>query len=523
MARGISGFKFQLLFWLILLFGVALRLPHLNGALEYDEIWTLENYAGAPLSEIFSNISLPNNHPLNSLWVKFTFVNGAPFLIRLASFFSGIGAIVLAGLAARQLFADRRAMLLAMLFCAVAPGLVAYSQTARGYSGQIFLILAFANLILSIGKWRAQIVMPLLLISGFSAVVALPTSVLYLLPLSVAGLYLISVLDDHRQRLIYLAGMALFAAGAGSWYFIQMENLREAQTWSIAINSAGDCIRWLLSTLTVTGAILLPVALLLAPHDRTVRWLAILAALPLLAAVWTNAGPPRAYLMLTVYAAVAAAGAVVACRNWRRWILLACAILIMTGGNLSGWHYTDWHKIYRRITELPPNVMVVANANDCYPLKWNNPGILNNIGQRIKAPEILLVLNESQTIEGVNRSGETVTYPINSPSETVMVHDIQCSAYLLTPVADGEIAPDKLCLIIVYGVPENTFTKIVDVLMLDENLIKINPWLVFRTERNNTVFRYVTALVKTDEKTPELLRKLTQSWPNYVKAYRIGL
>ncbi len=523
MAKEISGFKFPLLFSLILLFGVALRLPHLNGALEYDEIWTLENYAGAPLSEIFSNISLPNNHPLNSLWVKFASVGHVPFLIRLASFLSGIGSIILAGLAARQLFASRQAMLLAMLFCAVAPGLIAYSQSARGYSGQVFLILAFANLVLAIGKWRAQIVMPLLLVTGFLAVVALPTSVLYLLPLSIAALYLISCLADNRQRMIYLTGMALFAAGTGGWYFIQMENLRAAQTWSIAINSASDCFGWLLGTLTVTGGILLPVALLLTPHNRMVRWLAIFAALPLLAVIWTNAGPPRAYLMLTVYAAVAAAGAVVECRNWKRWTLLACAVIIMIGGNLCGWRYADWHKIYREITKLPPNVLVVANANDCYPLKWNNPEVLNNIGQRIKTPEILLVLNESRTIEGVNRSGETVTYPIDSAYETVMVHDIECSAYLLTPVTNGQIAPDKLCLVTVYGAPENIFKEIVDALGSDDKLIKINPWLVFRSKQNNIVFRYVTVLIKAESKTPELLQKITGGWPSYVRAYQIGL
>lgn len=523
MANGTSASRVPLLFWLLILAGAVLRLPHLNGALEYDEIWTLEHYGKAPVSEIFANISLPNNHPLNSLWVKLAYVKDWHFTIRLASFLSGIGGIAFAGFAARQL-AGPKAMLTAMLFCVIAPDLIAYSQTARGYSMQLFLLLVFANLVLLIGKQSVKLVLPGLLASGFLAVLALPTSVLYLLPLSLYALYLVSCLADKRERLIYLAGMAVFAAGSGGWYFIQWENLKAAQTWSIAINTLGDCVDWLVLVLTATGGVLLFAALLSSPRNRAIWSLTALAVFPLAAAVLTKAGPPRAYLMLTVIAAIAAAIAIEQSRGVRRYFLLAAAVIIIAASKFTNvWGHTDWHQIYRQIAQLPPEVMVVTDANDCYPLLWNNREYLNNSGQRLKAPKSLLILNETQTVEGVNKRGETVIYPVAAPDKTLLIGRTHAAKMALTELPDGNLAPGALGLVTVYGAPDNVFTGIVGMLNLEESLIKVNPWLTYEARQNNVVFRFLAVIVKADDKTPLLLQKVVQLSHPYVKVYQIGL
>ena len=59
----------RLLWGGVLLIGIAARLTHLFSGLEYDEIWTLENFAPLPLSRILTDLALPNNHPLNTLGV----------------------------------------------------------------------------------------------------------------------------------------------------------------------------------------------------------------------------------------------------------------------------------------------------------------------------------------------------------------------------------------------------------------------------------------------------------------------
>ncbi|MEI3003596.1 MAG: hypothetical protein V8T87_03105 [Victivallales bacterium] len=39
--------------------------------LEYDEIWTFAHYVKLPLREIFTELAVPNNHPLNTLFIKY--------------------------------------------------------------------------------------------------------------------------------------------------------------------------------------------------------------------------------------------------------------------------------------------------------------------------------------------------------------------------------------------------------------------------------------------------------------------
>lgn len=89
--------RFFRLLWIgTLLVGALLRISGLFSSLEYDEIWTLESFAPQPLSVIFTDLALPNNHPLNTLGVKLCiacFDN--PCLIRLPALLTGLGSLLL--------------------------------------------------------------------------------------------------------------------------------------------------------------------------------------------------------------------------------------------------------------------------------------------------------------------------------------------------------------------------------------------------------------------------------------------
>ena len=89
--------RFFRLLWIgTLLAGALLRISGLFSSLEYDEIWTLESFAPQPLSVIFTDLALPNNHPLNTLGVKLCiacFDN--PCLIRLPALLTGLGSLLL--------------------------------------------------------------------------------------------------------------------------------------------------------------------------------------------------------------------------------------------------------------------------------------------------------------------------------------------------------------------------------------------------------------------------------------------
>ncbi|MGE4564646.1 MAG: hypothetical protein AB7F32_07235, partial [Victivallaceae bacterium] len=128
---------------LITLGGLALRLTSLGGSLQYDEIWTLEFYASKSIGTIFSDLSLPNNHPLNSLLVKLTAIGENSVTIRLAAWLAGVLAIPAAGYLAWLVSRRRRAALWTMALIALSAPLAVYSQLARGYSLQLFLLLVF--------------------------------------------------------------------------------------------------------------------------------------------------------------------------------------------------------------------------------------------------------------------------------------------------------------------------------------------------------------------------------------------
>jgi hypothetical protein len=62
-----------ILFIIILILATLIRWDNLfTRGLEYDEIWTITHYVNRSISEIFSNLKTPNNHPLYSLLVKYT-------------------------------------------------------------------------------------------------------------------------------------------------------------------------------------------------------------------------------------------------------------------------------------------------------------------------------------------------------------------------------------------------------------------------------------------------------------------
>lgn len=165
------------------------RLFRLDAALEYDEIWTLENYASASLKVIFTELALPNNHPLNSLAVKLTaFSGGAPQWIRLVPFLAGVLAVPLAAPRRSALEAPERRALEHVLRRRPAAGRVLLAAGAR----------LFAAALLSAGGSPPDCSRrgdapsrdaPESCSARAGAMLTLPTSAFYLAAIGSAGLY----------------------------------------------------------------------------------------------------------------------------------------------------------------------------------------------------------------------------------------------------------------------------------------------------------------------------------------------
>ena len=282
------------------------RLFRLDAALEYDEIWTLENYASASLKVIFTELALPNNHPLNSLAVKLTaFSGGAPQWIRLVPFLAGVLAVPLAGAAAFGLWKRRSAALWSMFFVAVLPQAVLYSQQARGYSLQLFFLLVFTAGLFA-ARRRPVAGCAGILLGAAGAMLTLPTSAFYLAAIGSAGLY--RCRKDYRNRLP--AAFSLAAAGAGSliWVLVNLKSFEANRSWGSPIDSFGDLFSFLIDTAgqnlpypVLFGAL---TALLLGfRRSRPLLWL---WGCLTVSAVAFNAGPPRTYLPLAAATALTA-------------------------------------------------------------------------------------------------------------------------------------------------------------------------------------------------------------------------
>lgn len=171
--------------------GIALRVAHLCDVIRLDEATTYVRFASRPFGEALSSYQLPNNHLLNTLFVKFAAAvfGPEPWSLRLPNLFAGLGAMALVTAIAGRWF-GRAGAVGALAFAAVAPTVVHYSVLARGYGLMVFLCLLA---LWSIDKryagggrgWTAAAAL-----SSVLAVYAVPTGLLLVLPLAAYDLVL---------------------------------------------------------------------------------------------------------------------------------------------------------------------------------------------------------------------------------------------------------------------------------------------------------------------------------------------
>ncbi|WP_302453685.1 hypothetical protein [Victivallis vadensis] len=380
--------RFFRLLWIgTLLVGALLRISGLFSSLEYDEIWTMENFAPKPLSVIFTDLALPNNHPLNTLGVKLCiacFDN--PCLIRLPALLTGLGSLLLFPVVAFLWTRRRGAALAATFFFAFSHMAIGYAAQARGYGLQLFFLLLFcAGLQLS-GRYRPKryrhLPEAMVFLGGAGAVLTLPTSILYLAPAALLGWHC------WRKRpfpclplkIVLAAGVVLTAG----WYLLNYHALRAAQVWGTPVTGAGQFLTLVSDTLLHLNG---PVVLLLASAGILLRFrrawpLLVITAIPFLSAIATNAGGVRVYLPLVVPGALLAGMGLEAI--YRRFSaerrrLAAVFTICLVGLFLLNWYVStpqykaqDWFSLYDQIRKLSPEYMIALDAGDGYPYTWNN-------------------------------------------------------------------------------------------------------------------------------------------------------
>lgn len=432
-----------------LIVALGLRLSRLFSSLEYDELWTLENFVPRDPGFIFTRLALPNNHPLYTLFIKMTgFSPECYWSIRLLSLIAGLGTLLLLRRIAELLWPENGAKDLVLLFGAVSAPLIAYSALARGYALQLFLLSGFWLALLQMRRRylandeKAPPFPELAAAAtGVLSELTLPTSVIYLfLP---ALVFTMTALRERKtlspegkkRQNCAAASLAALAAFTLFWYLRNFDEFVEASKWGVPLSGGAEFFHFVLrsSWELAVPAGLVAGAMLLGIKNANARMLSVLIVLFWASALFTHAGPSRSYLPVAgcslLLLAFAAAEIVRRARprhavRGTLFVLFAlCAAAYLDFYTMKK-HYrqTDSFAVAETMIRLPADVIPLAGAAEGYPLsRHGGQALPKDYRARLEGSprRIFMVptpLSPAGEVEGVEAgSGKTAGLPLHVP------------------------------------------------------------------------------------------------------------
>lgn len=415
---------------LIVIAAFLLQLPELLITLSYDEIWTFTNFARLPVSDIFFDLSLPNNHPLNTLLVKI--VSLAPLppeCIRIPSLLAGIGSILLAGVVGKRMGGENSA-LFCMLFMAFSAPLAVYSTQARGYSLQVFLLLSYTCcLINAVEKTSGKKDFPFfecgIIFSALASVMTLSTSCLYLAGITLALWNFYKFKKLPRRVLLSVAAAAAVSV---IYLLLNLQNIIAARQWGEIIESFSGFIMWLANIFyRVLPWGLLPFMLWsFYCHKRFISSFGIFFLLLFGSAILTNGGPARVYLPLAalfaVTAGIGAAGLLARLKKSSQQQLFILVVIVLAAANfyffMPDWRFADQRQIYQALEqEKHPGELTIYSAGDSYQVAWNigSRAVERYAGELADSGNLksLLLVNYNGSLSGLKDSFAEYNYPLH--------------------------------------------------------------------------------------------------------------
>ena len=467
---------------ILIVVGGILRFSDLFTAFQYDELWTWQFYANGSFAKIFQDLATPNNHPLNSLLMKWSLFLAEPSALtfRWSAYLAGLGCMALMIPLAMFFTRSRAGTLAALFLLAVNPWAILYSAQARGYSLQLFFLMLTA--VCCIRLWQNTKNGLLWSITGavsaIYAVLTISSSILFLVPLF-AVLFLKR--RDRYGWLLYgvTGGFCLF------WYLLNFAQFRAGQQFGVDLNTPEALVEHFCKTpWSLCGAALL---FALVPVKRRSSWgLWFCLFFPLLSAFASKAGGTRVYLPCIIPCfLLAGMGVTLLFQKFHRKAL--CLLLLLLA--LGAWHFQteyskirliDWWDLYGLHKKIPLNTVIVYPGNYGYPAQVNNPSIGEDFLNRLILPEKLLMLLDENGINGVGADfGE---YCIKTAAGSPVVLDgYRGKLYDLKAKTP---APGELVLLI----DENK-----NITALPESALLLNQHFRFPDEKRNTrcvVFRF---------------------------------
>ena len=516
----------------VLLLGFLIRYPGFSAGLEYDEIWTFQHYSSGSLHKIFTDLATPNNHPLNSLLIKWCacFFSSPAVVLRLSAFLAGIVTIGLSGVLAKALFRSRMAVLAAMMFASFNAGLILYSNTGRGYSLQGMLILLYALCVLLYALSRRIWYLSGIFLTGVCSILTLPTSVLWLFPVSLAHC-VYEVKRNGTDWKKYLPECVTYLLTGGAvlfWLLYNYSAWKAGQSFGRSVDSFSYFMEFAGKTLYECGGVCLLVAALaglgFALWRKRDRFLLIslwwIVLFPLFGALFTKTGPSRVYLASVPFLAAAGGFALAhllaACRKRK---LLYSGILLISIGlagadyriNRETWSRVDWLERFSLYRKLPPENFLCISPLSSYPAVWNNPDSLEDYMKRFTAfgesgSRFLLVDSEA-SLPGLELdTGSEAGFPMPFPSKIKeSLGDMNFWVYRVIPYDPKEKA--SLLLLKLENFPPSEFSRLYRYLKARpyvEKVLLLNSFFASNVQRSvpeHRIFSLLACKIKPESET----------------------
>lgn len=445
---------------------------------KYDEIWTAQHYVNQPVAAIFSDVSVPNNHVLNTLAVK-CFLRLIPnrlLAIRMASLlgFCGLCFVLLRiSMVLLEKNAARGALLAAVLLNGM---LLHYAETSRGYSLQVFFVAGLFLSLLRIGSGKPEdrrFNACMWLICAAGACLSISTGALYVTILTgLWGLLYIPFrtgigknLRDHRA--LVAAGLC-WSVFALAWYggnFTEFAKGRAA--FGESFRGIPQYLRYCLDILLETGLIWsvpFPVAGAIlfrrSPEWRIFALTGGAAALMLGAALVTKGGPARVYLPLLP---VTCTGAAIvldkllksAKRPDRTGPVVFLAIFLVCAcfseSRRKNCADPEWATLFPELRKTDPRIFIVHRPTDLYVLTMLfQDAVQADNDLRMTDPEMLMLLRDDFISPADFDSVEAEKIlPDANPVSSGSIEagqELPFRLYRLRPVRSGESLDGKTVL-----------------------------------------------------------------------------
>ncbi len=468
---------------MLLLGAAAWRIELLGRFLEYDEIWTLTNYAVLNISGIFSDLATPNNHPLNSLLVKYLYT-GNNWSLRLGSWFFSCASIIIGALIARRIY-GKSAACYTFAALALLPPFVTAGCTARGYSGQLFFLLCFAYALLRCRKGDIAFTF-LGAVSAVLATVSLPSSMLYIAPLGI--FFLITMLKSKRLTRTHIYIFCTAALFAGCWYFRHWYDFQESGKFAVPVNSFAEAGLWLKDVCHGNGVFLplLLAALVIKRKQRVTGILGVLFFLPLLMAYFTGAAPERVYLPGAAAAVMLCAPVKVRFRKW--WFPAALAVQFAVS-----YSFLPDNTLERQVRkhENTSDIIPVYTATEGYVVGYNYPQAKNNFPRKVfynsrRNKCTLQLISANSKISGLDKNGNSAYWDLPAGcGNTLQLH------------RSAVLYPGEIAFLLLPPVPQEYLPGILHSLNGAE-MLKLNAWLTFVLNKNGKAHQFMLLALRSD-------------------------